>query len=33
MPHLIDLLDAAIFLSPLLIAAAMVSRFVFRFAH
>ena len=33
MPHLIDLLDAAIFLSPLLIAAVMVSRFAFRFAH
>ena len=33
MPHLIDLIDAAIFLSPLLIAAAMASRFAFRFAH
>lgn len=34
MPHLIDLIDAAIFLSPLLIAAAVLARFmVLRFAH
>ena len=33
MPHLIDLIDAAIFPSPLLIAAVMISRFAFRFAH
>jgi hypothetical protein len=33
MPHLIDLIDAAIFLSPLLVVLAMVSRLAFRAAH
>ena len=34
MPHLIDLIDAAIFLSPLVIAAIVLARFtVIRFAH
>lgn len=34
MPHLIDLIDAAIFLSPLAIAVVALARFTFvRFAH
>jgi hypothetical protein len=34
MPHLIDIIDAVIFLSPLVILAAMAARFTFaRFAH
>lgn len=34
MPHLIDIIDAAIFLSPLLILAAMAAKYTFgRFAH
>jgi len=34
MPHLIDLIDAAIYLSPLLIVAMMAGRFAFaRLAH
>ena len=34
MPHLIDLIDAAIFLSPIVILAGMAARYTFgRFAH
>ena len=34
MPHLIDIIDAVIFLSPLVILAAMAARFTFdRVAH
>lgn len=34
MPHLIDIIDAVIFLSPLVILVAMAARFTFaRFAH
>ena len=33
MPNLIDFIDAAIFLSPLLIAALAITRLTFRAAH